>query len=140
MHLLPALVALATGQITGVEALVRWHHPQRGLVSPAEFIPLAEETGLIRPLGQWVLRAACRQASIMHALNPRAVPLLISVNLSAREFQHPDLVENVARIYARRGPTPATCSSRSPKWGDGRCADRHRHPGATQTPRRAPGD
>ena len=75
-----------TGEIRGVEALVRWDHPQRGLVGPTQFIPLAEETGLIVPLGRWVLREACRQARDVAGRCPGATPLTISVNLSARQL------------------------------------------------------
>ena len=91
-------VELATGRLAGLEALVRWRHPQRGLVSPAQFIPLAEETGLIVPLGRWVLAEACRQVRVWQAGVPTAPPLTLSVNLSAREFLQPDLVDEVARV------------------------------------------
>jgi len=102
-------VALAGGQIVGLEALVRWQHPLRGLVSPADFIPLAEETGLIVPLGSWVLRAACRQAAAWQQ-SLAVGGLGISVNLSARQFQDPALVEGVAAILAetRLDPTQLT--------------------------------
>ena len=86
---------LATGAVVGAEALVRWQHPTRGLVLPLEFLPLAEETGLILPMGQWVLEEACRQAASWQQLVPAGRPLTVSVNLSARQFQQPDLVEKV---------------------------------------------
>lgn len=86
---------LATGQILGIEALVRWHHPELGLISPAKFIPLAEDNGLIVPIGEWVLKTACAQNK---ALQKAGLPSLkVSVNLSARQFQYANLVEMVAR-------------------------------------------
>ncbi|MER3411806.1 MAG: hypothetical protein C4305_05515, partial [Thermoleophilia bacterium] len=86
------VVRIADGSIVGFEALARWCHPRRGWVSPAEFVPLAEETGLILPLGEWVLREACRFAASW----PRSRPeLWLSVNLSAAQLEHPDLVEMV---------------------------------------------
>jgi diguanylate cyclase (GGDEF)-like protein/PAS domain S-box-containing protein len=91
-------VELATGRQVGLEALVRWRHPERGLLVPSVFLGLAEETGLIRPLGQWVLGAACRQARRRQDEAPGAPPQVIGINLSAREFQHPGLVEHVAAI------------------------------------------
>ncbi|MGH2366569.1 MAG: putative bifunctional diguanylate cyclase/phosphodiesterase [Chloroflexota bacterium] len=97
---------LGSRRITEVEALVRWEHPQRGLVSPAQFIPVAEETGLIVPLGQWVLEEACRQTRIWHRecpAQPGEAPLTVSVNLSARQFQHPELVEDIARVLDETG-------------------------------------
>ena len=91
-------VELATGRLSGLEALARWWHPRRGLISPGEFIPLAEETGLIVPLGRWVLTEACRQVRLWQELALGGQPLTLSVNLSAREFLQPDLVDEVARI------------------------------------------
>jgi EAL domain-containing protein (putative c-di-GMP-specific phosphodiesterase class I) len=88
---------------TGVEALVRWWHPRRGLVSPGDFIPLAEESGLILPLGAWVLEEACRQARIWTETRPETRGLVVSVNLSPRQFRQPDLVEQVAAVLARTG-------------------------------------
>ncbi|HET8630943.1 MAG TPA: EAL domain-containing protein, partial [Thermomicrobiales bacterium] len=101
LHYQP-IVALATGRLRGFEALVRWQHPARGLVSPGAFIPVAEETGLIVPLGWWVLEAACRQARAWQGAYPDA-PLTMSVNLSARQLTQPDLVERVARALAASG-------------------------------------
>ena len=98
-------MALATGQLEGMEALVRWEHPRRGLVSPAAFIPLAEETGLIRPLGQWVLEEACRQTRHWHDALPGRT-LVTSVNLSARQFQQPTLVDDVAAALRTSGVNP----------------------------------
>jgi len=91
--------------VEGMEALVRWQHPRRGLVSPAAFIPLAEETGLIRPLGQWVLEEACRQTKRWHE-QMRGLTLVTSVNLSARQFQQPTLVEDVAAALRQSGVDP----------------------------------
>ncbi|MFQ5879807.1 MAG: putative bifunctional diguanylate cyclase/phosphodiesterase, partial [Dehalococcoidia bacterium] len=85
-----------TGEIIATEALVRWQHPERGLLFPAEFIPLAEETGLIVPLGEWVLHIACAQNKAWQ--DAGLSPLRVAVNLSARQFQQPDLVEMVARV------------------------------------------
>ncbi len=96
-------VDLATGRLVGVEALARWRHPQRGLLPPAEFIALAEETGLIVPLGRQVLAAACRQARAWQQALPRDPPLLICVNLSPRQFAHPDLVGDVRRALGASG-------------------------------------
>ncbi|MCF8198265.1 MAG: PAS domain S-box protein [Sulfuritalea sp.] len=93
------------GKVTGAEALVRWRHPQRGLVSPAEFIPLAEETGLIQPLGHWVLTTACRQL-LVWAANPALAQLTLAVNVSARQFRQPDFVEHVSSILADTGADP----------------------------------
>jgi EAL domain-containing protein (putative c-di-GMP-specific phosphodiesterase class I) len=86
-----AIVSLKTGRIYGFEALVRWQNPSRGLVPPAEFIPLAEETGLIVPLGQWVLETACRQISLWQSRFSEDPPLTVSVNLSAKHFLQSDL-------------------------------------------------
>jgi diguanylate cyclase (GGDEF)-like protein/PAS domain S-box-containing protein len=86
-------VELATGRLAGVEALVRWQHPERGLVPPLDFIPLAEQTGLIVPIGRFVLREACRQMSAWHRdYSSTRPPMTISVNLSARELDEPGLV------------------------------------------------
>ncbi|MBB1073230.1 EAL domain-containing protein [Rhodoferax sp. 4810] len=91
-------------QLIGAEALLRWQHPQRGMVSPAEFIPMAEETGLILKLGRWVLESACRQLALWAAIPERA-QLSISVNVSAREFNQLDFVEQVLGTLNRTGAT-----------------------------------
>ncbi|WP_137922315.1 EAL domain-containing protein [Hydrogenophaga sp. 2FB] len=93
------------GVITGVEALVRWQHPERGLVSPADFIPVAEDTGLILPLGQWVLETACNQLSAW-AVNPQTAGLSIAVNVSVRQFRHPDFVDMVMAAIKHTGIRP----------------------------------
>jgi diguanylate cyclase (GGDEF)-like protein len=98
LHYQP-IVILETGEITGVEALVRWQHPRRGLLMPGQFIALAEESGLIVPLGAWVLREACRQARIWHdrfaSREPITPPLAMTVNISARQLHTPQLVVDV---------------------------------------------
>ena len=108
LHYQP-IISLETGKIAGFEALVRWHHPTDGLISPVEFIPIAEETGLIIPLGKWVLREACRQMRAwMTNGETRDRPLSISVNLSSKQFTQPDLIDQVAGILRETG-LPATC-------------------------------
>ena len=102
------LVDLTTDRIVGFEALVRWQHPVRGLVPPMAFIPLAEETGLIMPLGRWVLETACRQATKWRDARPDGPRLLMSVNLSARQFGQADLVEQVDAILTETGMDPTT--------------------------------
>lgn len=92
------IVSLSTGKIKGFEALLRWLHPERGFVSPTEFIPIAEETGLIVPLGYWVLREACRQTRIWQERFPTDPPLTISVNLSSKQFSQPDLIKQIDQI------------------------------------------
>jgi EAL domain-containing protein (putative c-di-GMP-specific phosphodiesterase class I) len=93
------------GRLSGAEALVRWKHPLRGLVSPAEFIPLAEETGLILPLGLWVLETACAQLANW-ALRPETCGFTVAVNISAVQFRQPDFVEQVLAVLARSGANP----------------------------------
>jgi diguanylate cyclase (GGDEF)-like protein len=101
------LVDLETGTVVGLEALLRWQHPTRGLVPPLSFIPLAEETGLILPIGQWVLETACQQVRAWQRRFPSAQSLVISVNLSARQFAQSDLVAAVAATIHRAGLAPA---------------------------------
>jgi len=96
------------GDVVGVEALVRWRHPERGLVSPAEFIPLAEETGLILPLGRFVLDEACRQVGEWVRLHPELDGLVVSVNLSPRQFRQLDLDRQVAEALDRSGLDPGS--------------------------------
>ena len=89
------IVSLQTGRLAGFEALVRWNHPRRGLVSPADFIPVAEETGLIVPIGQWVLTEACTRVRQWQLESPSHRALSLSVNLSARQVAQPDLLERI---------------------------------------------
>jgi|GEM_PF-641587 len=97
-------VNLATGRICGVEALIRWQHPEKGSIMPGKFIPIAEETGLIIPIGEWVFRTACAQAK---AWCDKGLPFnRMAVNLSARQFAQPDLVEVVAAIVEQTGLPP----------------------------------
>jgi diguanylate cyclase (GGDEF)-like protein/PAS domain S-box-containing protein len=100
------LVRIDTAAVVGFEALVRWQHPDRGLISPAEFIPLAEETGMIVPIGAWVLEEACRQVQLWQEERCQGRGLLLSVNVSARQFQSPDLVETVASVLDQTGFNP----------------------------------
>jgi diguanylate cyclase (GGDEF)-like protein len=89
------IVSLQTGRLYGLEALVRWNHPRRGLVSPADFIPVAEETGLIVPIGQWVLNEACVHVRQWQIDSPTHRSLSLSVNLSARQVAQPDLLDRI---------------------------------------------
>ena len=97
-------VDLRSGRIIGVEALMRWQHPEFGMVSPGKFIPLLEETGLIVPTGEWVLRAACAQLRAWEDSGIAVVP--VSVNLSGRQFQHHDLVRSIVDIISDSGVEP----------------------------------
>jgi diguanylate cyclase (GGDEF)-like protein/PAS domain S-box-containing protein len=103
LHYQPQVVG--AGRITGVEALVRWQHPLRGMVSPAEFIPLAEESSLILPIGQWVLDTACAQLAAW-AADPALAHLTMAVNVSARQFKQADFVLSVVASLARTGANP----------------------------------
>lgn len=96
------IISLSTGAIVGFEALVRWQHPTKGFVPPLAFIPLAEETGLIIPLGYWICQAACQQAQQWQAQFPER-SLLLSINLSSRQFEQPDLTDHLAQIIAETG-------------------------------------
>jgi EAL domain-containing protein (putative c-di-GMP-specific phosphodiesterase class I) len=97
-----------SGRVIGAEALIRWHHPEKGILLPDLFIPLAEQTGLINPLGEWVLHTACAQASDWQRAGQP--PLRIAVNLSPRQFQRTDLYRKVDRILKETG-LPAECLS-----------------------------
>jgi len=98
-------VDLRSGEITGLEALVRWQHPEKGLLAPDIFISVAEETGLILPLGEWVLREACTQAKAWE--NAMGKPVSVAVNLSARQFRQANLIEKVFAILNETGLSPA---------------------------------
>lgn len=102
------IVSLRTGSLASVEALARWRHPARGLVGPNEFIPIAEESGLIEPIGRWVLDSACAQAALWHEQRPDRPPLGISVNLSIQQFRQRDLEATVAAALARTGIEPSS--------------------------------
>ena len=106
LHYQPIL-RLDTGKITEVEALIRWQHEKRGLLQPDEFIGLTEETGLIVPIGQWVLSEACKQARVWQVEYPTTPPLVMSVNLSAKQFQNPKLVEEITQALDESGLAPS---------------------------------
>ena len=107
LHYQP-IVSLETGDILGLEALVRWEDPDRGMVFPDEFIPVAEETGLIIPIGWWGLEEGCRQLKAWQDKFPRAVPLTMAINISAKQFEQPDLVEQIATRISRFEIPPAS--------------------------------
>jgi predicted signal transduction protein with EAL and GGDEF domain len=102
------IVSLRTGRIAGFEALLRWLHPSRGMVSPLDFISVAEETGLIIPIGQWVLNKACQQTREWQKLYPQTPPLQISVNLSPKQFMQRDLIDQISLALDRGGLSPAS--------------------------------
>jgi EAL domain-containing protein (putative c-di-GMP-specific phosphodiesterase class I) len=91
--------------VVGAEVLLRWHHPVRGMVPPMQFIPLTEETGLILPIGQWVLRTACEQLTVW-AEHPQLKSLELAVNVSARQFRAVDFVQQVAQVLHETGARP----------------------------------
>jgi diguanylate cyclase (GGDEF)-like protein/PAS domain S-box-containing protein len=102
------IISLETGKVCSFEALVRWRHPERGLVMPSEFVPVAEETGLIIPLGQWVLGEACRQIREWQKLYLIDDDVTISVNLSSRQFSQADLIEQVSSALREAGLRPGS--------------------------------
>jgi EAL domain-containing protein (putative c-di-GMP-specific phosphodiesterase class I) len=104
------VVLLENGRIVSMEALVRWEHPERGLLSPSEFVPAAEETGLIVPIEKWVLEVACRQARAWQEQYPSDPQLMVSVNLYAERFQRPNLVDEVAEALQKTGLHPSSLS------------------------------
>jgi diguanylate cyclase (GGDEF)-like protein/PAS domain S-box-containing protein len=100
------IVTLSDGTIVAVEALLRWQHPERGIVSPVEFIPIAEETGLIVPIGRWVLRESCRQVRDWQDRYPDQPPLRLSVNVAPKQLSHGDVAHDVAVAVAASGLAP----------------------------------
>jgi EAL domain-containing protein (putative c-di-GMP-specific phosphodiesterase class I) len=102
------VIELSSGDICGFEALIRWNHPTRGVVAPLDFVPLAEETGLIVPIGLWVLRNACRFAAQLHSDFPDDPRRHVAVNLSTRQLQHPDVVEQVAAALTETALDPSS--------------------------------
>src|SRR5688572_30812104 len=100
------IVCLQTGRLAGFEALVRWNHPRRGLVSPADFIPAAEETGLIVPISEWVLQEACKHIREMQMVFPSHRSLSLSVNLSARQVAQTDLLDRIQQALATSNLSP----------------------------------
>jgi diguanylate cyclase (GGDEF)-like protein len=105
IHYQPVM-QLATDRIAEVEALVRWQHPDRGLIFPADFLPIAEQTGLILPLGQWILERACQQAQIWHSQALSSLPLVVNVNLSIKQLQQPQFDREIALILQKTGIAP----------------------------------
>jgi diguanylate cyclase (GGDEF)-like protein/PAS domain S-box-containing protein len=102
------IIDIASGRTDGVEALVRWEHPTQGTVPPDQFIPIAEETGLIIPIGEWVLGEACRQAQTWHKTYPELAHLTVGVNLSGRQINQPDLISVVTNVLADTGLAPSS--------------------------------
>ncbi|HXF30264.1 MAG TPA: EAL domain-containing protein [Solirubrobacterales bacterium] len=100
------IVSLRTGEVTGLEALVRWRHRSRGLLEPRDFVSIAEDSGLIEPIGRWVQERAARQILEWHELRPDARPLDVAVNLSARQVSHRGLAAHIAEVIARTGLDP----------------------------------
>ena len=107
LHYQP-IVELEGARMVGVEALVRWNHPERGMVSPGEFIPLAEETGLINPLGSWVIAHACRQAGDWRTRYPFVPPLSMNINISASQFRKHELARELKLALTANGVDPST--------------------------------
>ena len=100
------VVNLRSGEINGLEALVRWRHPERGMLDPGEFVSIAEDSGLIEPIGRWVQERACRQALAWQQLRPDARPFDVAINLSARQAAHRDLPSTIEEVLARTGLDP----------------------------------
>jgi diguanylate cyclase (GGDEF)-like protein len=98
-----SMIDLQTGELWGMEALVRWDHPERGLLEPSEFVPVAEESGLVIPMGEQILREACFKAKEWQEENPRIPPLVMSVNLSASQLSRLDLADTVERVLGETG-------------------------------------
>jgi EAL domain-containing protein (putative c-di-GMP-specific phosphodiesterase class I) len=107
LHYQP-VIELATGRVEGVEALIRWNHPERGIVQPQDFIPIAEETGLIVPIGAWALGEACRCAVRLQRRFPAEQPIHMAVNLSARQVARPQIVDEIRGLLAETALDPST--------------------------------
>src|SRR5437868_8066737 len=105
LHYQP-IVSLVDGRMTGFEALVRWQHPERGFISPLDFIPVAEETGLIVPIGRWVMTEACQQMRIWQEQLNLPPHFTVSINLSSKQFAQPNFVEQVDSILRAAGLRP----------------------------------
>jgi EAL domain-containing protein (putative c-di-GMP-specific phosphodiesterase class I) len=105
LHYQP-IVSLETNELAGAEALVRWHHPRRGLLAPSEFLPLAEETGLITELDRWVLREACRQLATWRRRFPSAAKIVINVNVDERQMASPEMLEEVFHLLQKHAIPP----------------------------------
>lgn len=102
------IVSIENWKIAGFEALLRWKHPEQGFISPGKFIPVAEETGLINQIGQWVFREACKQLRAWQVQFPSDPPLSISVNLSAKQFSHPTLIEEIKQALVETNVSPGS--------------------------------
>ena len=100
------MVSIPTGEIVGMEALIRWDHPEHGRLTPSDFIPMAEETGLIVPMGRWVFDEACRRAREWQERYPRDTPLIMAVNLSARQLRYPELVSEMEHAIGQAALDP----------------------------------
>ena len=114
LHYQP-IVTLEDGTVQWVEALVRWEHPDRGLLPPGEFIPIAEDSSLILAIGEWTLREACEQAARWRERLGDRAPLPVSVNVSARQLGQPTLPDLIRRVLSETGVSPAISRSRSPR-------------------------
>ncbi len=107
LHYQP-VIKLSDGSVVAMEALLRWNHPDRGMVGPLAFIPVAEESRLIVPIGRWVIEQACRQAALWQQLNPDAAPVSVAVNLSARQIADPDLLSHIEGSIRANRIDPST--------------------------------
>jgi EAL domain-containing protein (putative c-di-GMP-specific phosphodiesterase class I) len=107
LHYQPVVQLRDWDRASGVEALIRWNHPRRGMVPPGDFIPVAEETGLITHIGEWVMRESCRQQHNWAATGPNLARMTVSVNLSAVQFAQPDIADTIGAAIADTGADPA---------------------------------